>query len=68
MIDEFKRFMKLESAGGILLMIAAVLAMIAANTPLSVYYDQLIDLPVAVSVGSFEIAKPLLLWINRHRH
>ncbi|MAZ87306.1 MAG: Na+/H+ antiporter NhaA [Cellvibrionaceae bacterium] len=64
MIDEFKRFMKLESAGGILLMIAAVLAMIAANTPLSVYYDQLIDLPVAVSVGSFEIAKPLLLWIN----
>ncbi len=64
MIDEFKRFMKLESAGGILLMMAAVLAMIAANTPLSVYYDQLIDLPVAVSVGSFEIAKPLLLWIN----
>ncbi len=64
MIDEFKRFMKLESAGGILLMVAAVLAMIAANTPLSVYYDQLVDLPVAVSVGSFEIAKPLLLWIN----
>ncbi len=64
MIDEFKRFMKLESAGGILLMIAAVLAMIAANSPLSVYYDSLIDLPVAVSVGTFEIAKPLLLWIN----
>ena len=64
MIDEFKRFMKLESAGGILLMVAAVLAMVAANTPLSVYYDSLIDLPVAVSVGDFEIAKPLLLWIN----
>lgn len=64
MIDEFKRFMKLESAGGILLMVAAVLAMVAANSPLSIYYDSLIDLPVAVSVGSFEIAKPLLLWIN----
>lgn len=64
MIDEFKRFMKLESAGGILLMVAAVLAMIAANTPLSIYYDSLIDLPVAISVGTFEIAKPLLLWIN----
>ncbi len=64
MIDEFKRFMKLESAGGILLMVAAVLAMVAANTPLSIYYDSLIDLPVAISVGTFEIAKPLLLWIN----
>lgn len=64
MIDEFKRFMKLESAGGILLMVAAVLAMIAANTPLSIYYGSLIDLPVAVSIGDFEIAKPLLLWIN----
>ncbi len=64
MIDEFKRFMKLESAGGILLMVAAVLAMVAANSPLSIYYNSLIDLPVAVSIGSFEIAKPLLLWVN----
>lgn len=63
-IDEFKHLLKLESAGGVLLMIAAVLAMIAANTPLHTYYDALIDMPVAVQVGPLEIAKPLLLWIN----
>jgi len=64
MIDDVKGLLKVESAGGILLMIAAVLAMIAANTPLHTYYDALIDMPVAVQVGPLEIAKPLLLWIN----
>jgi len=53
-----------ESAGGVLLIFAALLAMVVANTPLVRYYDMLIDLPVAVRIGSFEIAKPLLLWIN----
>ncbi len=59
-----RRFLKLEAAGGIILMIAAVAALILANTPLASYYQLLIDTPVAVQVGSFKIAKPLLLWIN----
>ncbi|QDP01231.1 Na+/H+ antiporter NhaA [Thalassotalea sp. PS06] len=57
-------FFKLESAGGIILMFAAVLAMIFANTELRVYYDLLLSTPVAVIVGPLEVAKPLLLWIN----
>lgn len=57
-------FLKLESAGGIILMIAAVFAIICANTPLQSYYALLLDTPVEVRVGTFEIAKPLLLWIN----
>ncbi len=57
-------FFKLESAGGIILMFAAVLAMILANTPLQSYYDLLIEVPVEVRIGPLEIAKPLLLWIN----
>ncbi|NMP15436.1 Na+/H+ antiporter NhaA [Thalassotalea sp. Y01] len=57
-------FFKLESAGGIILMVAAVLAMICANTSLSVYYDLILDTPVEVRVGPLEVAKPLLLWIN----
>ena len=43
---------------------AAVMAMIVANSPLSPYYNMLIDIPVRISIGTFEIAKPLLLWIN----
>lgn len=57
-------FFKLESAGGILLMLAAVLAVICANTPLSSYYQLLLTTPVEIRVGALEIAKPLLLWIN----
>lgn len=57
-------FLKFESAGGILLMAAAVLAIICANTGLVTYYDLLLSTPVEIRVGDLEIAKPLLLWIN----
>lgn len=57
-------FFRQESASGILLMIAAVLAMIFANTGLASYYELLLSTPVEIRVGGFEIAKPLLLWIN----
>ena len=57
-------FMRLESASGFLLLSAAVLAMIVANSPLSALYDALLDTPVAVQVGALSIDKPLLLWVN----
>lgn len=57
-------FFKLESAGGIILMAAAVLAVICANTPLRIYYSLLLDTPVEIRIGALHIAKPALLWIN----
>lgn len=63
-IKSIQDFLKLEAASGLILMGAAVLAMIVANSPLSPYYDLLLDVPVVIAVGTFEIAKPLLLWIN----
>jgi len=57
-------FFKLEAAGGILLMLATVLALICANSPLRGAYGLFLDTPVAVRIGGLEIAKPLLLWIN----
>jgi len=57
-------FFKLESAGGILLMFAALLAMICANTFVAEYYELLLSTPVEIRVGALNIAKPLLLWIN----
>ncbi len=64
MIDTFRDFLKLETASGILLVAAAVLAMLVANSPLAPLYGSLIDLPVGIRVGALEIEKPLLLWIN----
>ncbi len=63
-IATIESFLKKESASGIVLMFAAVLAMIFANSPLVNWYNMLLDIPVLLSIGSFEIAKPLLLWIN----
>ncbi len=63
-ITTIETFLKKESASGIILMFAAVLAMIFANSPWVSWYNLLLDVPVLVAVGSFEIAKPLLLWIN----
>ena len=57
-------FFQMEAAGGILLIIAAVLAMVLANSPLSTWYEAFRDLPVQVRVGELNLAKPLLLWIN----
>jgi NhaA family Na+:H+ antiporter len=57
-------FFKLEAVSGIILMFAAVLALVCANTPLQAHYSLLLDTPVEVRIGALEIAKPLLLWIN----
>lgn len=59
-----QRFFKLESASGIMLMLATVLALLMANSPIAVWYEALLDTPVAIVIGEFSIHKPLLLWIN----
>ncbi|NNF66698.1 MAG: Na+/H+ antiporter NhaA, partial [Gammaproteobacteria bacterium] len=64
MLQVIRHFLKLESASGILLVTAAILAMIAANSPLAWLYDSLITIPFEVRLGEVGIDKPLLLWIN----
>ena len=58
------KFFKMETAGGILLILSALIAIVFANTFLAPYYELLISTPVEIRVGGLEIAKPLLLWIN----
>ncbi len=57
-------FLKMESAGGILLIFAAALAIVMANSPFEGYYQLLLSTPLEIRLGPGEIAKPLLLWIN----
>ena len=57
-------FLKRESSVGILLAIATVMAMLVSNSPLETLYEEGVNIPVTVSIGTFAIAKPLLLWIN----
>jgi NhaA family Na+:H+ antiporter len=63
-LKPLQEFLRLEAAGGVILMIAAVSALIVANSPLAVHYAALLDLPLEMRIGTFGIAKPLALWIN----
>src|SRR5687767_15507404 len=54
----------MEAAGGILLVAAAVLAIVLANSPAGPLYTTLLEAPVAIQAGALVIAKPLILWIN----
>ncbi|MCB1724355.1 MAG: Na+/H+ antiporter NhaA [Gammaproteobacteria bacterium] len=64
MLRAINEFLRLESAGGILLVGAAIAAMILANSPLAAGYQWILDMPVEIRVGPLQIAKPLLLWVN----
>jgi len=64
MFGNFKQLIKHDAAGGVLLVIAALLAMIMANTPLSSFYSEIFATPIVVQFGGFEINKPMLLWVN----
>lgn len=54
----------MENAEGIILILSALIAIIFANSFWTPYYEKLLSTPVEFRIGSFEIAKPLLLWIN----
>ena len=62
--NSITNFLEKESAGGILLVIAAVCAVVLSNSPIGYLYTLLLDTPVVVQVGALVIDKPLLLWVN----
>lgn len=64
MKQTMQQLLKHESTSGILLVIAAVMAMITVNSPAQALYDALLNTPVEVRIGALQIAKPLLLWVN----
>ena len=59
-----REFLQLQSASGILLMVAAATALIVANTRAGGLYEALLDTPVEIRIGALRLAKPLVLWIN----
>ncbi len=62
--DLLRAFIKQDSAGGLLLIFAAALALIIENSPLNWLYDALLNTPVEIRVGALHLDKVLLLWIN----
>ena len=58
------KFIHHEASGGIVLLIAAVVALLLANSPLASTYDALLHTHVSVRVGELGLDKNLLHWIN----
>ncbi|PTA92359.1 Na+/H+ antiporter NhaA [Kluyvera sp. Nf5] len=60
-----QRFFSSDISGGIVLIIAAVLAMFCANLDVTkAGYQAFLDTPVAFKFAALEINKNMLLWIN----
>ncbi len=59
-----QEFLQLESAGGILLVATAALALILSNSALAPLYNTVLELPFTIALGPAGLSKPLLLWIN----
>jgi NhaA family Na+:H+ antiporter len=59
-----RQFLKLESASGILLVLAGTLAMVAANSGLAGLYESFLATPFKIQLGEFALDKSLGVWIN----
>lgn len=60
-----KNFLQKESASGVLIIFAMILALILANNGvLYDFYNNLIKLDAGIIIGEFNIIKPIILWVN----
>ncbi|WP_319777631.1 Na+/H+ antiporter NhaA [Maridesulfovibrio sp.] len=64
MLQPFYEFVKIESSGGLILIIATVIALIWANSPWGRFYEAFKNMPLTVGAGDFVLSKPTILWIN----
>ncbi|MGB4343381.1 MAG: Na+/H+ antiporter NhaA [Moraxellaceae bacterium] len=58
------RAMSMDVQGGLLLITAAVLAMLFANSTLAPAYESFLSITGQVRLGDLNVEKPLLLWVN----
>ncbi|HEY8709938.1 MAG TPA: Na+/H+ antiporter NhaA, partial [Burkholderiaceae bacterium] len=66
LISNIRRFIASESAGGVVLALAAIVALIVSNSSLAPLYRQFVELRGEVRIAGdwLVLSKPLLLWVN----
>ena len=63
--NPFARFFANESSGGIVLALAALVALVISNSPLAGWYDAFLHTKGTVDiVGVVTLSKPLVVWVN----
>ena len=66
MLTGIRRFIASESAGGVVLAVAALLALIISNSAWSRFYEAFVQMPGELRIGAgwLVLSKPLLVWVN----
>ncbi|MDQ3065059.1 MAG: Na+/H+ antiporter NhaA [bacterium] len=60
----FETFLKDESIGGKLILVAAVLSLIIVNSPLLDEFEHFWHLPLSIGIGGFSLSLDLRHWVN----
>jgi NhaA family Na+:H+ antiporter len=60
----FQEFFQLEAAGGIILIVMTLAALILANSSQSDAFFALWETKLTFGLGSWQLSKPIILWIN----
>ena len=63
-LSPIERFLALQTSSGILLLGAAILALICANTSLNSWYMNLLHFPISIGWGNFLLEMSLHHWVN----
>lgn len=64
LMEPFARFLEIESASGILLVICTAVALAIANSPLASAWESFWHTKAALTVGSWELKASLAHWVN----
>lgn len=63
-IRPFRAFMHLEAASGMVMIFAAIIALLWANSPWSAAYSHLWEITIPIQIGAFSLHKSLHFWVN----
>ncbi len=64
LLTPFNAFAHNSAAGGAILVLCTIIALVWANSPWSETYEALWATPFTIGIGKANLSKPLILWIN----
>lgn len=59
-----ERFLQIQAASGVVLVLAAVVAVVLANSPLAHAYHEVLETEIGLSIGSFSVARSVEWVVN----
>ncbi|MCB0452135.1 MAG: Na+/H+ antiporter NhaA [Aequorivita sp.] len=64
LLSPFQKFVNLQSASGIFLLATTIIALVWANSAFSESYLSFWNYEIGIVTDSFQLKKPLILWVN----